>query len=68
MRHGSWPRPGGAGAGTFRQAGEETAGSWLWRPGIRTAVPIGIALIVFSQINSVNMILLYAPTVFMEAA
>jgi len=28
---------------------------------------IGIVLMVFSQINGVNMILLYAPTIFMEA-
>jgi sugar porter (SP) family MFS transporter len=50
------------------ELGEETGGfRELWRPGIRTAVAIGIALMVFSQINGVNMILLYTPTLFMEA-
>jgi sugar porter (SP) family MFS transporter len=47
---------------------EESGGfSELWRPGIRRAVWIGIALMVFSQVNGVNMILLYTPTLFMEA-
>jgi sugar porter (SP) family MFS transporter len=50
------------------ELGQETGGfSELWRPGIRKAVAIGIALMVFSQINGVNMILLYTPTLFMEA-
>jgi sugar porter (SP) family MFS transporter len=50
------------------ELGDETGGfSELWRPGVRTAVAIGIALMVFSQINGVNMILLYTPTLFMEA-
>jgi MFS family permease len=39
----------------------------LVRPGIRLAVAIGIVLMVLSQINGVNMILLYAPTLFYEA-
>jgi sugar porter (SP) family MFS transporter len=39
----------------------------LLRPGVRLAVVIAITLMVFSQINGVNMILLYAPTLFMEA-
>jgi sugar porter (SP) family MFS transporter len=39
----------------------------LWQPGVRLALGIGVALMVFSQINGVNMILLYAPTLFMEA-
>lgn len=39
----------------------------LLRPGIRLAVLIGIVLMVFSQINGVNMILLYTPTLFLEA-
>ncbi|MFA7370237.1 MAG: MFS transporter, partial [Kiritimatiellales bacterium] len=34
---------------------------------VRLALLIGIAIMVFSQINGVNMILLYAPTIFMEA-
>jgi len=50
------------------ELGEETGGfRELWQPGIRRAVGIGIALMVFSQINGVNMILLYTPTLFMEA-
>jgi sugar porter (SP) family MFS transporter len=39
----------------------------LLRPGVRSAVLIGVLLMVFSQINGVNMILLYTPTLFMEA-
>ncbi|WP_353130093.1 sugar porter family MFS transporter [Parapedobacter pyrenivorans] len=38
----------------------------LWKPGIRQAVMIGIVIMVFSQINGVNMILLYAPTIMTE--
>lgn len=38
----------------------------LWRPGIRHALVIGIVIMVFSQINGVNMILLYAPTIMTE--
>lgn len=50
------------------ELGVETGGfSELFRPGIRTAVLIGILLMVFSQINGVNMILLYTPTLFLEA-
>jgi sugar porter (SP) family MFS transporter len=50
------------------ELGEETGGlRELFQPGIRRAVWIGIALMVFSQINGVNMILLYTPTLFMEA-
>jgi SP family arabinose:H+ symporter-like MFS transporter len=39
----------------------------LFQAGIRRAVIIGVILMVFSQINGVNMILIYAPTLFMEA-
>lgn len=39
----------------------------LLQPGIRRALIIGVTLMVFSQINGVNMILIYAPTLFMEA-
>ncbi len=38
----------------------------LWKPGIRQAMMIGIVIMVFSQINGVNMILLYAPTIMTE--
>ena len=50
------------------ELGEESGGfGELIRPGIRLAVVIGIVLMVFSQINGVNMILIYTPTLFMEA-
>ena len=50
------------------ELGQEDGGlGELIRPGIRRAVLIGIALMVFSQINGVNMILLYTPTLFLEA-
>lgn len=39
----------------------------LFSPGVRRAVLIGILVMIFSQINGVNMILIYAPTLFMEA-
>lgn len=44
--------------GTFRE---------LFRPGIRRALLIGIVLMVFSQINGVNMMLMYGPTILAEA-
>jgi sugar porter (SP) family MFS transporter len=50
------------------ELGEETgAFHELWQPGVRRALVIGLVLMVFSQINGVNMILLYTPTLFMEA-
>lgn len=50
------------------ELGEESgAFRELWRPGVRMALIIGLLLMVFSQINGVNMILIYAPTLFMEA-
>jgi sugar porter (SP) family MFS transporter len=44
-------------------------GGWreLLQSGVRRALIIGVTLMVFSQINGVNMILIYAPTLFMEA-
>lgn len=51
-----------------QELGEEHGGfRELLMPGIRRALLIGIGIMVFSQINGVNMILLYAPTLFMEA-
>ena len=51
-----------------RELGQESGGfRELFAPGVRLAVMIGITLMVFSQINGVNMILSYAPTLFMEA-
>ncbi len=50
------------------ELGDEPGGfGELLRPGIRLAAMIGILLMVFSQINGVNMILIYTPTLFMEA-
>jgi len=48
----------GAESGTFRE---------LLAPGVRLALVIGVAVMVFSQINGVNMILLYTPKLFMKA-
>lgn len=39
----------------------------LLTPGIKRALLIGVCIMIFSQINGVNMILIYAPTLFMEA-
>lgn len=39
----------------------------LIRPGIRKALFVGIVMMVFSQINGVNMMLLYAPSILAEA-
>ncbi|BBO31249.1 sugar porter family MFS transporter [Lacipirellula parvula] len=51
-----------------QELGEESGGfAELLRPGILKAVIIGLVLMVFSQINGVNMILLYTPSLFMEA-
>jgi sugar porter (SP) family MFS transporter len=44
--------------GTFRE---------LFRPGIKLALFIGIVLMIFSQINGVNMMLMYGPTILAEA-
>ncbi len=50
------------------ELGEESGGfGELLQPGVRLALVIGVTLMVFSQINGVNMILLYAPTILMEA-
>ncbi len=38
----------------------------LLRPGIRRALLVGIVIMIFSQVNGVNMILLYAPTIMTE--
>ncbi|WP_109697024.1 sugar porter family MFS transporter [Chitinophaga deserti] len=39
----------------------------VFQPGIKTAFIIGTILMIFSQINGVNMMLLYAPTIMAEA-
>ena len=39
----------------------------LLKPGIRRALLIGIVIMIFSQINGVNMMLLYAPSILAEA-
>ncbi|MBX3256238.1 MAG: sugar porter family MFS transporter [Chitinophagaceae bacterium] len=45
-------------SGSFRE---------LFQPGIRLALFVGVVLMIFSQINGVNMMLLYAPTILAEA-
>ncbi len=39
----------------------------LLKPGMRTALSVGIILMILSQVNGVNMMLLYAPTILLEA-
>lgn len=39
----------------------------LFQPGIKKALVVGIILMIFSQINGVNMMLLYAPSILAEA-
>ncbi len=39
----------------------------LLQPGIKKALFIGVVLMIFSQINGVNMMLLYAPSILSEA-
>lgn len=39
----------------------------LMQPGLRRALLVGIIIMVFSQINGVNMMLLYAPSILAEA-
>lgn len=39
----------------------------LFQPGIRVAVLLGIILMIFQQINGVNAIFIYSPTIFMDA-
>ncbi|MBL7735409.1 MAG: sugar porter family MFS transporter [Chitinophagaceae bacterium] len=41
--------------------------SELLQPGMRKALFVGIVMMVFSQINGVNVILLYAPSILAEA-
>jgi len=45
-------------SGTFRE---------LLAPGVRKALLIGIVIMVFSQINGVNMMLIYGPTILIDA-
>jgi sugar porter (SP) family MFS transporter len=39
----------------------------LLLPGVKTALFIGIVIMIFSQINGVNMMLIYAPSILAEA-
>jgi len=39
----------------------------LFQPGIKLALFVGIVLMIFSQINGVNMMLMYGPTILAEA-
>lgn len=49
-----------------RSASDAGSFSELFRSGNRAALFVGVTLMVFSQINGVNMILLYAPTIMTE--
>ena len=50
------------------ELGQEAGGfKELFQPGIRAAVIIGVVLMVLSQINGVNMILLYTPHLFKQS-
>lgn len=48
---------------------DETGGSFreLFTPGIKTALIIAIVLMVLQQVNGVNMLLLYAPSIMADA-
>lgn len=39
----------------------------LFQPGIRTALAVGVVLMIFQQINGVNMMLLYGPSILRNA-
>ena len=41
--------------------------SELFQPGIKVALFIGVLLMIFSQVNGVNMMLIYGPTILAEA-
>ncbi len=45
----------------------ELALSQLFRPGLRTALLIGVALAILQQITGINTILYYAPAIFLKA-
>ena len=50
------------------ELGKESGGfGELVQPGMRLALIIGIVIMIFSQVNGVNMMILYAPTILMEA-
>ncbi len=53
----------------IRKELEQETGTFaeLRQPGLRLALFIGIILMIFSQINGVNMMLLYAPSILAEA-
>ena len=39
----------------------------LFQPGIRTAVVVGVVLMIYQQVNGVNMMLLYGPSILQNA-
>jgi sugar porter (SP) family MFS transporter len=55
--------------GEIRAELSEETGTFaeLLQPGIRTAVVVGAVLMIFSQINGVNMMLLYGPSILQNA-
>ena len=55
--------------GEIRAELSEETGTFaeLLQPGIRTAVVVGAVLMIFSQVNGVNMMLLYGPSILQNA-
>jgi SP family galactose:H+ symporter-like MFS transporter len=55
---------------TIRQAGEqkkEEAWRELLRPGLRTALVVGVGLAIFQQLIGVNAVIYYTPIIFQDA-
>jgi sugar porter (SP) family MFS transporter len=55
--------------GEIKEELKEESGTFaeLLQPGIRLALLIGIVIMIFSQINGVNMMLIYGPTILVDA-
>lgn len=55
--------------GEIRDELKEESGTFgeLFQPGIRLALLIGIVIMIFSQVNGVNMMLVYGPTILVDA-
>ncbi|NQT37417.1 MAG: MFS transporter [Planctomycetes bacterium] len=55
--------------GEIREELKEESGTFgeLLQPGIRMALLIGIVIMIFSQVNGVNMMLIYGPTILVDA-
>jgi SP family arabinose:H+ symporter-like MFS transporter len=48
-------------------AGERGTFAELLQPGLRTALVVGVLLMIFQQVNGVNMMLLYGPSILQNA-